>query len=117
MKSTLFMILAQLIVLADSTLLPILRKSLRRNPTPLLFFLYDICPPLIIGLFLALSMAGNHKRINRVILSAFEILVNIAFLIFHFTGIISLSSLLYPYLFIGLSLGMIIEKPANAKSA
>lgn len=113
MKSTLFMILAQLIVFADSTLLPILRENLRRNPMPLLFFIYDICPPLIIGLLLALSIAGNNKRINWVVLSAFEILVNVVLIILHFAGIISISSLLYPYLFIGLSLGMIIGKPAN----
>ena len=113
MKSTLFMILAQLIVLADSTFLPVLRESLKRNPTPLLFFIYDICPPLIIGLLLALSIAGNNKRIHWVVLSVFEISVNIVLMILHFTGIISMSSLLYPYLFIGLGLGMIISRPAN----
>lgn len=113
MKSTIFMLLAQLIVLADSTLLPVFRESLRRNPTPLLFFIYDVCPPLIIGLLLSLSIVSNNKRKYWIVLSIFEIIVNVVLLISHFAGLISVSSLLYPYLFVGLSLGMIIGRSTN----
>lgn len=113
MKNIISIVLAQIVVLADSTLFDTLREGLKRNPNPFLFFLYDVAPVLLIGFLFAISTVSQNKRRDWMILTAAEILFNGILLVLHFTGKLTLSSLIYPPLFIGFCAGKMIGSSKN----
>lgn len=101
-------ICTQILVCLDGLLLPQLRLTMKVNPSRFLFFLLDILPYLVIGIFLALTvMLAAQKQSGRktagYLVPLFFIISNLLFLLLYLIGVIPLSAscMILPVLLIG----------------
>ncbi len=113
----------QLMVCLDGLFLPQLRLTMKSNPSRSLFFLLDILPYLVIGIFLALTailtaQKQTGKKVAGYLVPLFFTISNLLFLLLYFIGVIPLStsSMMLPLLLIGYGIGGFVYSYSQAKS-
>ena len=97
-------ICTQILVCLDGLLLPQLRLTMKVNPSRFLFFLLDILPYLVIGIFLALAaQKQSGRKTAGYLVPLFFIISNLLFLLLYLIGVIPLSAscMILPALLIG----------------
>ena len=98
-------ICTQILVCLDGLLLPQLRLTMKVNPSRFLFFLLDILPYLVIGIFLVLTAMTPQKQTRAAgyLVPLFFTISNLLLLLLYFIGAIPLSasSMILPALLAG----------------